>query len=108
MMKKPDSRSLTSCWAPKPNAAPSTVAGATSPFTEIFKISVICTATPMAMSTTDTQEITEATACRCLVASERTSASLSVKPTSIRSVTFWAAQVTNRAASTAPISSIMM
>jgi hypothetical protein len=43
--------------------------------------------TQMAMMTIDTQEITDATAWRCLVASERTNASLSAKPTSSRRVT---------------------
>ena len=50
-------------------------------------MSVIWTATTTHSSTTDTQEITEATAWRCLVASERTSASLAAKPQSSRRVT---------------------
>lgn len=61
-MKKPDSRSLTNCWAPKPSAAPTTVAGATSPPTENCRMLAICSITQMPMITTDTQEITDATA----------------------------------------------
>ena len=60
------------------------------------------------MITIDTHEITDATAWRCLVASERTNASLSVKPTSSCWVTRCATQLTKRAASTAPISSKMI
>lgn len=66
---------------------------------------VIWTATITHSSTTDTHEITEATAWRCLEASERTSASLAWKPCSSLRVTRRAAQVMNREASTAPISS---
>src|SRR6516165_10235831 len=62
--------------------------------------------TQMPMITIDTHWITDATACRCLVASERTRASLSAKPSSRCRVTCWATQVTNRAASTAAISSM--
>ena len=55
----------------------------------------------MAMITIDTHWITDATAWRCLVASERTKASLSAKPSSSCRVTCWATQVTKRTASTA-------
>ena len=48
MMKNPDSRSWTMRWAPKPNAAPSTAAGATSEPTGMARMSVICSATTMA------------------------------------------------------------
>ena len=41
MMKKPDSRSCTMRCAPKPSAAPSTAAGATSEPTGIARMSVI-------------------------------------------------------------------
>ena len=108
MMKNPESRSLTSCWAPKPSAAPSTAAGATSPPMENRRTLAIWTTTQIAMRTIDTHWITDATAWRCLVASERTSASLSAKPTSSRRVTRSATQVTRRTASTAPISSMPM
>src|SRR5271166_6849438 len=106
MMKKPERRSFTSCWAPKPSAAPTTVAGATSPPTENRRTSAIWSMTQMPMMTIDTQEITDATACRCLVASERTSASLKVKPSSSCRVTRCATQLTKRAASTAAISTM--
>src|SRR6185312_873054 len=105
-MKKPDSRSLTNCCAPKPSAAPITVAGAISPPTENCSTSAICSMTQMPMMTTDTQEITDATAWRCLDASERTSASLSAKPRLSCRVTCWATQLTNRAASIAAISTM--
>lgn len=62
--------------------------------------------TQMPMMTTDTQEITEATAWRCLEASERTSASLSAKPRLSCRVTCCATQLTNLAASTAAISTM--
>src|SRR5271166_1687352 len=60
----------------------------------------------MAIMTIDTHWITDATACRCLVASDRTRASLSAKPSSSCRVTCWATQVTKRTASTAAIRSI--
>src|SRR5271157_4424774 len=69
-------------------------------------ISVIWTITTTQMIAIETQEITDATAWRCLVASERTNASLSAKPTSSCRVTSCATQETKRAASTAPISSM--
>ena len=62
--------------------------------------------TQIAMITIDTHWITDATAWRCLVASERTKASLSAKPTSSCRVTCWATQVTKRTASTAAINSM--
>src|ERR1700758_1442511 len=62
--------------------------------------------TQMPMRTIDTHWITEATAWRCFVASERTRASLSVNPTSRCRVTCWATHVTKRVASTAAISSM--
>ena len=78
MMKNPDSRSCTTRCAPKPSAAPITVAGATSDPTGMSRTSVICTMHQIAdAATIDTQEITDATAWRCLALSERTSASLS-------------------------------
>ena len=77
MMKKPASRSCTMRCAPKPSAAPSTAAGATSEPTGIATMSVISTATMTNSIATDTHEITDATAWRCLVLSERTNWSLS-------------------------------
>src|ERR1700739_3939331 len=62
--------------------------------------------TQMPMRTIDTHWITEATAWRCFVASERTRASLSVKPTSRCRVTCCATQLTKRVASTAAISNM--
>src|ERR1700739_3275487 len=60
----------------------------------------------MAMMTIDTHWITDATAWRCLVASERTRASLSAKPASSCRVTFWATQGTKRTANTTAMSSM--
>src|ERR1700739_3361528 len=62
--------------------------------------------TQMAIMTIDTHWITDATAYRCLVASERTKASLSAKPSSSCRVTCWATQVTKRTAKTAAITSM--
>ena len=73
MMKKPESRSCTMRCAPKPRAAPSTAAGATSDPTGMARMSVISTATRTNRSATDTQEMTDATAWRCLALSVRTS-----------------------------------
>jgi hypothetical protein len=52
--------------------------------------------------------MTDATACRCLALSERTSWSLSWKSASMRRVIFMAAQLMNRAASRPPITSRVM
>ena len=48
--------------APKPSAAPSTAAGATSEPTGISRMSVISTSTTTQISAIDTQEMTDATA----------------------------------------------
>ena len=77
MMKKPASRSWTNFCAPKPSAAPSTAAGAASEPIGIAKMSVISTATTTNSRAIDTQDITEATACRCLALSVRTNWSVS-------------------------------
>ena len=77
MMKNPESRSCTTRCAPKPSAAPSTAAGATSDPTGMARIEVTCIITTTNSSATVTQEITEATAWRCLALSVRTSWSLS-------------------------------
>ena len=60
--------------------------------------SVISTATTTKRMAIDTQEMTEATAWRCLALSVRTSWSLSRKSASIRLVIFCADQLMNRAA----------
>ena len=70
--------------APKPSAAPSTAAGATRDPTGIARIVVTCTITMTNSSAIDTQEITEATAWRCLALSVRTSWSLSWYSASMR------------------------
>ena len=64
---------------------------------------MICTITMTKIRATDTQEITEATAWRCLALSERTSWSLSRKSASMRRVIRCAAQLMKRAASRPPI-----
>ena len=56
--------------APKPSAAPSTAAGATSDPTGMARIVVTCTITTTNSRATDTQEITEATAWRCFALSD--------------------------------------
>ena len=63
--------------APKPSAAPSTAAGATSE--PIGRPSVLMTSTDTTTYSTAmaTDEITDATACRCLTASDCTVASAS-------------------------------
>ena len=61
--------------------------------------SVISTATTTKSMAIDTQEMTEATAWRCLALSVRTSWSLSRKSASMRLVIFCADQLMNRAAS---------
>ncbi len=56
-------------WAPKPSAAPSTAAGATSQPTGWCTMStILMTTTITDAATIDTQEMTDATAWRCLVA----------------------------------------
>src|SRR4029079_4358094 len=67
-------------------------------------MSVTSTITTTDSSAIATQEITDATAWRCLASSERTTASLSSYSTSICRTTRAAAQLMNRAASKPPIS----
>ena len=64
---------------------------------------MISTATITNRIATDTHEITDATAWRCLVLSERTSWSLSSYSASMRRTILLAAQLMNRAASRPPI-----
>src|SRR5829696_6368928 len=102
MMKNPAIRSRTTCWPPKPRAAPSTAAGATKLATGTPSRSRTSTTVIDQMSATATQVRAWATAWRCLDASERTRASWSVAAASIRSVTRRPTQPAKRASSTAP------
>ena len=54
IIKNPARMSLTTCWAPKPRAAPMTVAGATRPATEKLRALAIRTMLQMAIRTIDT------------------------------------------------------
>ena len=98
----PAIRSRTTCWAPKPSAAPSTAADATRLATGTPRRSRTCTPVTDQMTAMTTQVRTWATACRCLAASERTRASPSVEAASIPSVMRRPDQVTKRASSSAP------
>ena len=66
---RPPSRSCTKRWAPKPSAAPSTAAGATSDPMGRPSWLAMSIATTMQRTAIATEEITDVTARRCLTLS---------------------------------------